>query len=114
MQIDIQARQFTLTEALRSHAERRLRFALTCCDDHIQRIVMRLSDINGPRGGADKRCHLQIVLNGLPDVVIEDIEADMYVAIDRAVDRAGRSVVRKIERQQTLLRQGRPLIPDAQ
>ncbi len=114
MQIDIQARQFTLTEALRSHAERRLRFALTCCDEHIQRIAIKLSDINGPRGGADKRCHLQIVLNGLPDVVIEDIEADMYVAIDRAVDRAGRSVVRKIERQQTLLRQSRPLIPDAQ
>ena len=37
---------------------------------------MRLSDINGPRGGADKRCHLQVVLAGLPDVVVEDIEAD--------------------------------------
>ena len=58
--------------------------ALTCCDDRIQRVVMRLSDINGPRGGADKRCHLQVVLAGLPDVVVEDIEADLYVAIDRA------------------------------
>ena len=58
MQIDIQALDFPLTDALRSHAERRLRFALACSDDHIQRIVMRLSDINGPRGGADQRCHL--------------------------------------------------------
>ena len=91
MQIDIQARNFSLTDALRSHAERRLRFALTCCDDHIQRVVMRLSDINGPRGGADKRCHLQVVLAGLPDVVVEDTEADLYVAIDRATDRAGRT-----------------------
>jgi ribosomal subunit interface protein len=109
MQIDIQARDFSLTDALRSHAERRLHFALSCCDDHIQRIVMRLSDINGPRGGADKRCHLQVVLKGLPDVVIEDTEADLYVAIDRATDRAGRTVVRKIDRQQTLSKQGRPL-----
>ena len=114
MQIDIQARDFSLTDALRSHAERRLRFALTCCDDHIHRIVMRLSDINGPRGGADKLCHLQVVLDGLPDVVIEDIEADLYVAIDRATDRAGRTLVRKIDRQQTLLKQGRPLISDMQ
>ena len=114
MQIDIQARDFSLTDALRSHAERRLRFALSCCDDHIQRIAMRLSDINGPRGGADKRCHLRVVLDGLPDVVIEDIEADLYVAIDRATDRAGRTLLRKIDRQQTLLKQGRPLISDMQ
>ena len=79
MQIDIQARRFSLTDALRSHAERRLRFALTCCDDHIQRVVMRLSDINGPHGGADKRCHLQVVLAGLSDVVVEDTEADLYI-----------------------------------
>ncbi len=110
MQIDIQARNFSLTDALRGHAERRLRFALTCCDDHIQRIAVRLSDINGPHGGADKRCHLQVVLAGLPDVVIEDTEADLYIAIDRAADRAGRTVVRTLSRQQTLLRHGRPLV----
>ena len=114
MQIDIQARNFSLTEALRSHAERRLRFALTCCNDHIQRVLMRLSDINGPRGGADKRCHLPVVLAGLPDVVVDDIEASLYVAIDRATNRAGRTVVRQIDRQQTLLKKGRPLISAAQ
>ncbi len=113
MQIDIQARDFSLTEALREHAERRLRFALTCCDDHIHKIVMRLSDINGPRGGKDKHCHLQVVLAGLPDVVIEDIETDMYVAIDRATDRAGRTLVRKIDRQKSLQRQGRPHATDS-
>jgi ribosomal subunit interface protein len=95
IQIDIQSRNFSLTDALRSHAERRLRFTLTCYDDHILRIVMRLSDINGPRGGTDKRCHLQVVLSGLSDVVIEDTEADLYVAIDRATDRAGRTLIRR-------------------
>ncbi len=114
MQIDIQARDFSLTEALRDYAERRLRFALTCCNDHIQKVVMRLSDINGPRGGEDKRCHLQVVLAGMPDVVIEDIETDMYVAIDRATDRAGRTVVRKIERQKSLLRHSRTQLPELQ
>ena len=106
MKIDIQARHFSLTESLRKHAERRLHFALTCCEDHIQKVIMRLSDINGPRGGSDKHCHLQVVLAGLPDVVIEDTEADLYVAINRATDRAGRTLIRKINRQQTLLKQG--------
>jgi ribosome-associated translation inhibitor RaiA len=107
MQIDIQALDFPLTHALRNHAERRMRFALTCCDDHIQRVVMRLSDINGPRGGADKRCQVQVVLAGLPDVVIEDTEADLYIAIDRATERAGQTLLRKVDRRNTLLKQDR-------
>ncbi len=114
MQIKIQTRKFSLTDALRSHAESRLRSALTCCDEHIQQVIMRLSDINGPRGGEDKCCHLQVVLAGLPDVVVEDIEVDMYVAIDRASDRAGRTVVRKLDRRKTLLRQSPPLVPKMQ
>ncbi len=106
MHIDIQALHFSLTSALRRYAERRLHYALACCDDSILRVVMRLSDINGPRGGEDKHCHLQVVLAGLADVVIEDTQVDMYVAINRAADRAGRTVIRKVNRQQTLLKQG--------
>ena len=100
MQIDIQARDFSLTEALRSHIDRRLGFALSNRDDHIQYVIVRLSDINGPRGGSDKCCHIQVVLPGLSDVVIEDTESDLYFAIDRAADRAGRTVSRRIARQQ--------------
>ncbi len=99
MQIDIQARNFSLTEALRSHIERRLAFALGTRDHHIRRIVVRLSDINGPRGGIDKHCHLQVLLAHMPDVVIEDTESDLYAAIDRACDRAGRTVGRRLDRQ---------------
>ena len=49
MQINIQARNFPLTDALRGHIERRLGFALSTRDDHIQCVIVRLSDINGPR-----------------------------------------------------------------
>jgi putative sigma-54 modulation protein len=113
MQIDIQSRNFDLTNALRSYAERRLRFALTCAGTRIQRIIVRLSDINGPRGGEDKRCQLQVVLAGLPDVVVEDTEASLYFAIDRAADRAGRTVMRRLDRKQTLRKHSRPLAWDA-
>jgi len=102
MQIDIQARNFSLTNALRGHVERRLGFALSSKDDHIMRIKVRLSDINGPRGGADKCCHIQVVLPHLPDVVIEDTETDLYTAIDRATDRAGRTVGRRLVRLRVL------------
>ena len=104
MKIDIQARNFFLTDALRSHAERRLRSSLTCCDDYIQQINLRLSDINSPCVNAVRCCHLRVVLAGLFDVVVKDTEDDLYVAIDRATNRAQRMVLRRIERQQILHR----------
>ena len=99
MQINIQARNFPLTSALREHVERRLGFALSTRDDYIQRVIVHLSDINGPRGGEDKCCHIQVVLPQLPDVVIEDTMSNLYCAIDRASDRVGRTVGRRLTRQ---------------
>ncbi|MDG4549385.1 MAG: HPF/RaiA family ribosome-associated protein [Candidatus Contendobacter sp.] len=99
MNIHIQARGFPLTEGLREHVARRLQFALGWADDRLRQVSVRLSDENGPRGGEDKRCRIRIAFPGGPSAVIEDTEADLYVAIDRAADRAGRSVTRRLERQ---------------
>jgi putative sigma-54 modulation protein len=99
MQIEIQARDFPLTEALAAYIERRISFVLSSRYDQIQRITVRLSDINGPRGGIDKRCQIQVTLPKLKDIVIEDTETDLYVAIDRAADRTGRTVNRRLTRQ---------------
>lgn len=100
MHIEIQARSFSLTDALRRHVERRLGFALSRYQE-IERIEVRLSDINGPRGGSDKCCHIQITLPRLAIVIIEDMEADLYVAIDRATERARRTVARRLARQRS-------------
>jgi len=99
MQIVIRASDFGLTDALRRHADRRLRCVLTSYDRHIQRVVMRLSSNSGARGGVDKCCHVQVLLAGLPDVVVEDVEADVYVAIGRATHRAGRTIRRRLVRR---------------
>jgi ribosomal subunit interface protein len=99
MRINIQAHRFSVTEALRSHIERRLFSALNICDEQIQRVDIRLSDVNGPRGGADKCCRVRVVLSGLPDVVVDDFDADMYAAIDRSASRAGHTVQRRVTRK---------------
>ena len=104
MQIEIQARDFQLTHALREHIQRRLSFALSTRQQHIQRIQVRLSDINGPRGGNDKCCQIQMVIPQQSDVVIEDTETDMYVAIDRAASRASRTLDRRLTRQRDINR----------
>jgi putative sigma-54 modulation protein len=110
MKIDVQARDFPLTDALRRHAERRLRFTLSRNEGRIRRIEMRLSDVNGPRGGQDKRCQVRMVLGGMPELVIEDTETDLYAAINRAVSRAGRNLARRLKRR--LAKGGYPRIAD--
>lgn len=104
MQINIYAHGFTTTEALREYVTTRLHHALGCRVDHISQARVRLSDVNGPRGGADKRCQIQVRLAHLADVVVEDTEADLYLAIDRAAERAGRSTARHIARQRRPVR----------
>lgn len=103
MQIDIRAQDFTLTEALRTHVEHRLRFAMTRFHDRMHRISVRMSDVNGPKGGVDKRCVVVIKARGLPDIVVADTEADLYVAIDRAVGRARRTLQRQRTRTDSVL-----------
>ena len=98
MKIDLQARHFSATKALRNHVTRRLGFALSAGAEHIQRVLVKLSADNGPRGSVDKRCQIQLVLPRQPDIVIEDSEANLYVAIDRAANRAGRTLRRRLAR----------------
>jgi len=108
MRIDIRSLDFPLTRDLRKYAERRLRFALARAGDRIRVVQVRFSDVNGPRGGIDKRCRIQVSLNGPALVVIEDIEPGLYLAIDRAADRAGRSVMRRLARYNALQNRGSP------
>ncbi len=104
MNIEIQTRHFMLTEGIHDHVQRRLRFALSNRFQQIKRVIVRLSDINGPKGGNDKRCHIHITLPRQADVVIEDVQSDLYRAVDRAADRASRTISRRLSR---LRRRGR-------
>ncbi len=98
MRIVIQANGFMLTEALKNYTEQRIAAALGWAGHRMRKLAVSLSDINGPRGGIDKRCKIQVQLGAGHEVVIEDTEADLYVAIDRAASRADRAVALRVER----------------
>lgn len=98
MRVAIQANGFVMTIALRMYTEHRLAVALGWARNHMRKLAISLSDINGPRGGIDKRCKIQVQLSGGREVIIEECEADLYAAIDRAADRADRAVVKQVER----------------
>jgi ribosome-associated translation inhibitor RaiA len=61
-------------------------------------VKLSLADINGPRGGVDKKCQISLALAGHNNIVIEDTEADLYIAIDRASERCARTLTRRLEK----------------
>ena len=98
MRIDIQGRGFPLTAPLLDHTERRLHFALARTRDRITRVVVRVGNTSGLRGGEAKFCRMHVVLEHAPPVLIEDSGADLYAVIDRAAERAGRNVAKRVDR----------------
>ncbi|HYQ82255.1 MAG TPA: HPF/RaiA family ribosome-associated protein [Anaeromyxobacteraceae bacterium] len=100
MIVEMRARGFSLTPALRAYAERRLGYALDRWRERVARARVLLRDVNGPRGGRDKSCRVEIQLRGGRWVRATVTDVDAYAAIDGAVRRAARAVARAIRRDQ--------------
>lgn len=98
MRITTTTRDVELTDSLREYVEYRLAFALSPFQDRIRGVVVVLSDINGSKGGIDKRCLLKVRLRGLSELIIDETEADFQIAVNRAADRAKRDLARRLWR----------------
>ena len=97
MRIEIRGRGLTTSDGLRARLERRLAFALGRFAPRIGRVRVRLEDVNGPRGGVDKRCRLEVAIHPDLTVVVEEPDPDLYAAIDRAADQTGQALGRAAE-----------------
>ena len=99
MHVELKTNAVETVEGLRPRIERRLRFALTRFGDRIGRVVVFLSDLNGPKGGIDKSVRILIRLDGVGLVVAMVVDSDWTVAVDRAAHRIGQNVARALIRQ---------------
>lgn len=70
----------------------------------VERVSVRIRDVNGPKGGVDKACRIKVVLAGLPSVVVEEQHASLQAAMDRAMQRSERAVRRSVQRRTTRTR----------
>ncbi len=98
MNIQIRAVGIPSSEALAEHIERRIAFALSRFSDRLDRIRVRFSDLNGPKGGQDKVCQVDFRLKGLGPASVEARDADLYAAIDLAAAKAGRRAAHLLDR----------------
>lgn len=88
-----------LDEDERSHLRRRLAVKLGKFATSIERVRVRVADVNGPRGGVDQVCRINVVLIGLSPVVVEERDASLEAAIDGALTGTERAVRRSVQRR---------------
>ena len=81
---------------LREFVERRLNFAVGRFGSRVRSVSVRLSDVNGPRGGVDQHCGIRVNLGIDGLVLVEEQQCDIRAAIGRAAERAGRTLARRL------------------
>jgi ribosome-associated translation inhibitor RaiA len=92
MNIEVRATNVDVTAALEKHVETKIRLALGAQREKLDRILVRICDVNGPRGGRDIHCHIVARLSGR-SLVVHDLAADPHAAVSNAAARLGELMV---------------------
>lgn len=85
---------------MRDMSVERVRFALRRLNTWVPRARVQFSDVNGPRGGVDKRCQVELSTDAAGTVVIASLARDWRTALDRSLGRATRVLTRSLQRNQ--------------
>ncbi|HOB76578.1 MAG TPA: ribosome-associated translation inhibitor RaiA [Phycisphaerae bacterium] len=98
MVLRIHGHHLEVSEALDAHITERFKSALDQLDHMVQEITVRLEDVNGPKGGVDKRCHATVYLRAGGTVVVDEVNSDMYAAASLVADRLKNVIGRKVQK----------------
>jgi ribosome hibernation promoting factor len=105
-QLDVRGHGLPLTDGLRQYATDHIAAKLAKHARAIQSVVIRVSDVNGTKGGEDKRCEVEVYLRRVPNpVVVAVINHDLHAAMAAAGDRASKTVGRTVARKRATPRQ---------
>lgn len=103
MQIIFESRDVEGNE-MRELSVERVRFALRRLSALVPRAKVQFSDVNGPRGGVDKRCLVELSTETGGTVIIASLARDWRTALDRSLGRATRVLTRGLQRTQKPVR----------
>ena len=101
MRLSVSGDRVNVGPQLREYIDRHLYFALGRFSSAIDHVDVRVGDVNGPRGGVDKRCRILVKLRagGSDSITIEQDDESLNSAVARAAARAGRTVGRSLDRR---------------
>ena len=98
MRILIHPRTITADEDLRTRAAEALEAALAPVRPALRWVDAYLTDVNGPRGGPDKRCRIVVHLATGP-LVVSRTGADPVAVVSAAATRCRRLILARLKRR---------------
>ncbi|MGH1543617.1 MAG: hypothetical protein ACRBHB_24670 [Arenicella sp.] len=99
MQTAIQSPDFVITDALNLFIKDQIRKTMRGPAEHVEKLTIRLKDINGSKGGKDKECCVEIKLAEQAPVVVIKRNSNAYASIRSALVRASRTTLRRIQKR---------------
>ena len=106
MRVVVKAVNLAIDARTRGEVAHRIEGALARCAGSVLRVAVRVADRNGPRGGVDIACSVEVRLRRSGTVYVEETDVDLAGAVGRAGETAARSVIRVLERARDLRRRG--------
>ncbi len=98
MQYDIHWKNSVRSKAAEVYARKRANLTLDRFAERIRALSLRFEDLNGPKGGVDKRCTVEAV--GQFGPLIASAKAkNYYAAAARAFGKLERGVARALDRE---------------
>jgi hypothetical protein len=105
LHFSLQARGLGLTKAHRREVRRILTSALGRFDHRLRTVRVWLEDVNGPRGGVDIRCRIDIEVRPRDTISVSASASDELVAAAKAANRARELVDRRVKKLRSRSRQ---------
>ncbi|MGH9815568.1 MAG: HPF/RaiA family ribosome-associated protein [Candidatus Acidiferrales bacterium] len=99
MKIEIRTHGIELSSPLEAYIRRRMKLSLRRFQGRLGRIVIRLRDVNGPRGGVDKRFRVSVRLAPKGKVRLQQTGSDVYQAVQNASTRLGHLLSHELKRR---------------
>ena len=90
---------------LRRYVKRRMATSFGRFEHRIRQLTVWLEDVNGPRGGVDTRCRMDIQFRPSGRISVSALAIDEYAATATAADRAREIVDRRVKKVRTRRRQ---------
>lgn len=102
MKVSVTSSIDKLSTNARDSVQSLLRYTLARFTPKITQVSVLVADENGPRGGVDKLCRVNVVMPGLGIVTTTARHEKLMAAVSEAARRAKRIVVTKMKRPQSL------------
>ena len=102
MNVKLQTQGFDITPAIEAHTLDQLNFHLANFAAHVLNVDVFLRDINGPKGGPDKKVLINVRLTTRISVTVERTRSDFYAAITVAARQAKRAVRRNLSKHRRM------------